>query len=167
MDVLDKKTDKELVQSIQAETAKATNEIKTAEADIKKATTRLKFVIMLTHKLIERNGDKQMKLKELAKEPQLTKIVLDDQSLVERYKDPIEFWVYDRVDMSTFMKLANLQGQQQMEEVVNVMKELILDEKGKPILANGKVLPNDVMIKAVEKTVVALGNFVTPTSKTA
>ena len=47
------------------------------------------------------------------------------------------------------------------------MKELILDEKGKPILANGKVLPNDVMIKAVEKTVVALGNFVTPTSKTA
>ncbi len=57
MDVLDKKTDKELVQSIQAETAKATNEIKTAEADIKKATTRLKFVIMLTHKLIERNGD--------------------------------------------------------------------------------------------------------------
>ena len=108
-----------------------------------------------------------MKLKELAKEPQLTKIVLDDQSLVERYKDPIEFWVYDRVDMSTFMKLANLQGQQQMEEGVNVMKESILDEKGKPILANGKVLPNDVMIKAVEKTVVALGNFVTPTSKTA
>ena len=34
-----------------------------------------------------------MKLTELAKEPQLTKIVLDDQSLVERYKDPIEFWV--------------------------------------------------------------------------
>ena len=50
-----------------------------------------------------------MKLKELAKEPQLTKIVLDDQSLVERYKDPIEFWVYDIVDMSKFMKLANLQ----------------------------------------------------------
>jgi len=50
-----------------------------------------------------------MKLTELAKEPQLTKIVLDDQSLVERYNDPIEFWVDDRVDMTTFMKLANLQ----------------------------------------------------------
>lgn len=108
-----------------------------------------------------------MKLTELAKEPQLTKVVLDEPALIDRYGDPIEFWVYDRVDMTTFMKLANLQGEQQMEEVVSVMKGLILDDKGKPILANGKVLPNDVMIKAVEKTVVALGNFVTPTSKTA
>jgi len=57
MEVLDNKTDKELVKSIQAETAKATHEIKTAEADIKKASARLKFCIMLTHKLIDRNGD--------------------------------------------------------------------------------------------------------------
>jgi hypothetical protein len=57
MDVLDQKTDKELVRSIQAETAKATNELKCAEADIKKAATRLKFVVMLTHKLIDRTGD--------------------------------------------------------------------------------------------------------------
>lgn len=57
MDVLDKKTDIELVQSIQAETAKATNELKCARSDIEKATARLKFVVMLTHKLIERKGD--------------------------------------------------------------------------------------------------------------
>jgi hypothetical protein len=57
MDVLDKKTDVELVQSIQAETAKATNELKCARSDIEKANARLKFVVMLTHKLIERQGD--------------------------------------------------------------------------------------------------------------
>ena len=107
-----------------------------------------------------------MKLAELAKEPKLTKITIDDPSMVKTYGEAIEFWVYDRLDMETFMKLANLEGQQNMEDVVKVMKNLIMDEKGKPILANGKILPNDVMIKAVERTVVALGNFATPTSQT-
>ena len=106
-----------------------------------------------------------MKLNELAKEPQLTKITLDEPALVEKYGEAIEFWVYDRVDMSTFVKLANLEGQQDIADVVAAMKELILDEKGKPIISDKNILPNDVMIKAVEKTVVALGNFATPTSK--
>jgi len=57
MDVLDKKTDVELVQSIQAESAKATNELQCARKDIEKATARLKFVVMLKHKMIERKGD--------------------------------------------------------------------------------------------------------------
>lgn len=106
-----------------------------------------------------------MKLDELAKEPKLIKIIIDDEALVKKYGEAIEFWVYDRVDMSTFMKLANLEGEQNIADVVNTMKELILDEKGNTILNDKKVLPNDVMIKAVEKTVVALGNFATPTSK--
>jgi hypothetical protein len=106
-----------------------------------------------------------MKLETLAKEPKLTKIVIDDESMVKTYGEIIEFWVYDRVDMATFMSLANLQGEQNIGDVVTTMKDLILDEKGNKVLKNGKILPNDIMIKAVEKTVIALGNFVTPTSK--
>tara|TARA_R110002111_G_scaffold47166_6_gene84467 strand:- start:2181 stop:2504 length:324 start_codon:yes stop_codon:yes gene_type:complete len=105
-----------------------------------------------------------MKLTELAKEPKLVKIEIDDESMVKTYGEVIEFWVYDRVDMETFMKLANLEGGQNMEHIVKVMKDLILDEKGNKIIDNNKVLPNDVMIKAVEKTVSALGNFATQTS---
>ena len=106
-----------------------------------------------------------MKLETPAKEPKLTKIVIDDESMVKTYGEGIEFWVYDRVDMATFMSLANLEGQQNIGDVVATMKDLILDEKGNKVLKNGKILPNDIMIKAVEKTVIALGNFVTPTSK--
>lgn len=103
-----------------------------------------------------------MKLADLAKEPKLVKIEFDD--LNENYGEPIEFWVYDRVDMETFMKLANLEGEQNIDDIIRVMKDLILDENGDPIMVGNLVLPNDVMIKAVEKTVEALGNFATPTS---
>lgn len=105
-----------------------------------------------------------MKLAELAKEPKLVSITIDDESIVNVYGEAVEFYVYDRVDMETFMALANLEGGQDMSKIVSVMKDLILDEKGNKIIANGKVLPNDIMIKAVEKTVEALGNFATQTS---
>jgi len=54
MDMLDKKTETELLNSILAEIAKAANEIKCAQNDIEKAQSRIRFCTMLTHKLIDR-----------------------------------------------------------------------------------------------------------------
>lgn len=58
MDILDQKTDKELLQSLVAEIAKTTNEIKCARGDIDKAQGRIKFLLVLAHTLINRQqGD--------------------------------------------------------------------------------------------------------------
>jgi hypothetical protein len=57
MDILDKKTTEELVQSILGEIAKATNEIRCARGDIEKAQSRLSFLLVVANKLIERTGD--------------------------------------------------------------------------------------------------------------
>ena len=57
MDVIDTKSDKELIESLIAEIAKANNELKCARGDIEKAQGRIKFATMLLHKLIERQGD--------------------------------------------------------------------------------------------------------------
>lgn len=54
MDLLDTKTDDELIRSLLAEAAKARNELRCAQTDIDKAQNRLAFVIMLTNKLIQR-----------------------------------------------------------------------------------------------------------------
>lgn len=57
MDILQNKSDLEISQSILAETAKATNELKCARNDIEKAQSRLSFVIALTNELINRKKD--------------------------------------------------------------------------------------------------------------
>ena len=57
MDILDRKTDKELLQSMIAELAKVGNELKCARNDIDKATSRQRFLLVLAHKMIERNKD--------------------------------------------------------------------------------------------------------------
>lgn len=59
MELLDKKTDKELVKSLLGEVAKAKNELKCADQDISKANNRLSFSIMAINKLLERFGDEE------------------------------------------------------------------------------------------------------------
>jgi hypothetical protein len=57
MDLLDNKSDKELLESVIAEIAKAANEIKCAKGDLEKAHNRVKFLLVLTHELINRQKD--------------------------------------------------------------------------------------------------------------
>lgn len=57
MEILDSKTDKELLQSLLAEIAKTNNEIKCARGDIEKAQGRVRFLIAVIHNLIDRQGD--------------------------------------------------------------------------------------------------------------
>ena len=57
MDMLDSKTDKDLLQSVLAELAKTSNELRCAKQDIDKITSRLSFLLVVTNKLINRQGD--------------------------------------------------------------------------------------------------------------
>jgi hypothetical protein len=54
MDILRNKTDRELAQSLLAEVAKATNELRCAAADIGKAHSRLSFLVALSNEMIQR-----------------------------------------------------------------------------------------------------------------
>ena len=57
MSILDEKTDKELTQSALAELAKMSNELKCAQQDLHKASSRLSFLLVLMNTLINRKGD--------------------------------------------------------------------------------------------------------------
>lgn len=56
-DLLKDNTDDELLQSVIAEAAKASNELNCAKSDLKKATNRMNFILMLANTLIDRKGD--------------------------------------------------------------------------------------------------------------
>ena len=59
MDVLENKSDDDIIKSMLAETAKAANELKCARQDIDKATNRLNFTLVLINEMIYRQGDLQ------------------------------------------------------------------------------------------------------------
>jgi hypothetical protein len=57
MDILDKKTDDELLKSLLGELAKAKNELSCAKGDIDKINSRLSFLLVVTNTLINRKED--------------------------------------------------------------------------------------------------------------
>jgi hypothetical protein len=59
MQMLNTLTDKELQETVIKEVAKARNELKCAQADIKKANSRLSFLVVLANELIQRTDKKE------------------------------------------------------------------------------------------------------------
>ncbi len=98
-----------------------------------------------------------MKLSELAVKPKLIPIKIDAEAIVEKYGDSLEFWVYDRQPLNTFAKLASANPQENMAEIADVMTDLIMDEDGKQVIKEGKVLPMDVLTECINKISITLG----------
>jgi hypothetical protein len=97
-----------------------------------------------------------MKLSQITAEPQLIEVSLDDTDIVKQYGEALTFYTWDRQPMEVFMRLANLTDKN-TGELVSVVKTLILDEKGKPILNDKNMLPTNVLLKAIAKVTEQLG----------
>lgn len=98
-----------------------------------------------------------MKLTELSKKPELVKVVLDDEDTVKEFGEPLEFWTLDRTPLDIFTKLANA-NQSNPGDVVNTVRQLILDEDGRQVIAEGRMLPPLILTRAIAKLVNKLGN---------
>ena len=107
-----------------------------------------------------------MKLNALASEPQLIEVKIDDERTLAKYGESIDYWMYDRQDLDTYMQLASLGDGKNVALIANVVRELVLDESGNKILTGKNLLPVDIMVRVVEETVKRLGNQDAPTSET-
>lgn len=97
-----------------------------------------------------------MKLSELAREPQLIKISIDDQEIIDEYKEAVEFWTWDRQPMDTFMKMAAV-NPDDYSSIVTAVRGLVLDESGRPMLTDKASLPTKVMLRVIARVVEGLG----------
>ncbi len=97
-----------------------------------------------------------MKLTQLAVEPKLIKVIIDDDDIMQEHDEAIEFWCYDRQPIASFVKFAN-NTEENLEELFAFCQDLILDEEGKQVLVDGKVLPTQLLMKCVNKVVELLG----------
>lgn len=106
-----------------------------------------------------------MELSKLASKPQLVEILIDDASITKKYGESLTFYIWDRQDIETFAKMAAIDPND-FASASGIVKDLILDEKGKPICQGENILPTDIMMKAVSQVVEELGKLVNTVSET-
>lgn len=104
-----------------------------------------------------------MKLSQLAAKPQLIKLTLDDDAIMEKYGEAIEFYVHDRQPMETYMALSQLDPND-INAIAGTVVPLILNEDGSRMIDPEGILPIDVLVKTVEAVVLNLGNLQSQTT---
>jgi hypothetical protein len=97
-----------------------------------------------------------MNLKDLAAQPKLIKMTLDDEDIIKEYGEPLDFWTWDKQPIDAFLKMANNIGKDQ-DIIGETVKRMVLDESGEPIITEGVALPGPVLMKVVNKIVGVLG----------
>jgi hypothetical protein len=98
-----------------------------------------------------------MNIQSLVTTPQLIEVVLDEPSLIETYGEPITFHTYDIVSMSVYFDFFNARSNSEFDMLTKLIKSMILDEKGKPVLTEEKDLPIDIVTASVIKLGEILG----------
>lgn len=102
-----------------------------------------------------------MELTKLTAKPQLIKVEINDEEIIALFGEPLEFYIWDRQSMDSFVKLATL-DYQNFGSVADVVREFVLDKDGKPVITEDQVLPTNVMMKAITTVIETLGKLVTP-----
>tara|TARA_R110002126_G_scaffold62983_3_gene161759 strand:- start:8 stop:304 length:297 start_codon:yes stop_codon:yes gene_type:complete len=97
-----------------------------------------------------------MKLTQLATKPQLIKIIIDDAELVEKYSEEVEFFVHDKISLDQYTQLASVKTED-FTSIIQLVKELVLDEEGKRVMDEEHVLPMDLLNACMMKVVESLG----------
>jgi hypothetical protein len=105
-----------------------------------------------------------MNIKKYASVPKLVEIILDNEELVERYEEPITFYSYDVVPMTTYFEFFNARSNNEFVQLDKMMKNMILDKDGKRVLADNEDLPIDIAAAAINKLGEILGKSLSKTS---
>ena len=97
-----------------------------------------------------------MKLNSLVAKPQLIKCELNDDETIKEYGESVEWYVYDRQPLDKFLKMATSETTN-ANQIIETMRDMILDEEGKPLLEGDSTLPTPILLRVLNKMTDVLG----------
>lgn len=97
-----------------------------------------------------------MQLDQLAQEKKLIKLTIDAETIVEKYGETLDFWVWDRQSLDVFAKMSVITSDNALQ-YTDLLTEMILSESGEPVMKDDKILPIDVITEAIKLVGETLG----------
>ncbi len=92
-----------------------------------------------------------MDISKFAKKPELIKITCDQPEILEEFGESVDFWMLDNVDINTYFDFYKLQQNGDSEKLNDLMRKLILNEQGKPVLQEEELFPVALTLAALVK----------------
>lgn len=87
-----------------------------------------------------------MDISKLAKKPELIKLTISEQDIIERFGEPITFYIKDQFGITDYFNFYKLQKQENDELLNELLRRIILKEDGSPAINDGETLPVSVTL---------------------
>lgn len=106
-----------------------------------------------------------MDISKLAKTPQLVKLEISDADIVMEHGENVSFYIMDQIDVSTYFNFYKFQQTQDSDLLMSVLRKLVLNEDGKPAIAEDQVLPVNLTLAVLVRINDFLGKSSTKTTE--
>lgn len=106
-----------------------------------------------------------MNLSEIKIKPKLIELSIDDKQTVEDFGDSITLYMMDQVDLQTYFDFYRKQSEGKPNELMDVLRKILRDKDGKPVLQDDETIPLSLVAKVIEKVGEQLGKSATPNSR--
>ena len=98
-----------------------------------------------------------MDISQIKKKSELVKITVDTDDIVNMFGEPVEFWMYDTLSLSTYFNFYKLQQEEDDTLLYSLLRKIILKEDGTYAIADDEVIPTELVIAILFKISEFLG----------
>ena len=92
-----------------------------------------------------------MELSSLKLKPQLIEVKLDSPNIIEAFGEEITFYLQDHQNIQTYFDFFKYQGDANLEQLLKVVRTMLVNKAGKPILADNETLPITLLSAIINK----------------
>ena len=92
-----------------------------------------------------------MELSSLKLKPQLVEVKLDSPIIIQEFGEEITFYLQDHQNVQAYFDFFKYQGDQNLDELLKVVRKMLVNKAGKPILAENETLPITLLSAIINK----------------
>lgn len=87
-----------------------------------------------------------MDLKQLVTKPKVIELEANTPEIINIVGEPVVFYMKDHLDLATYFDFYKLQQNENINDLVKIMRQIVLDKDGKPAIAEDETLPVEIML---------------------
>lgn len=92
-----------------------------------------------------------MDIKQLVTKPKVIELEINTPEIIEKVGDSIVFYMKDHLDLATYFDFYKLQQNNDMNELMNLLRRVVLDSEGNPAIGPDEILPVDITLAILFK----------------
>lgn len=92
-----------------------------------------------------------MDIRQTVKKPQLIQLAVDSEDIVAQYGEPVVFHMVDYLDLGTYFEFYKLQQAENANKLIDILRRIVLDSQGQPVIAEDEILPIDLSLAILYK----------------